>query len=187
MVGRGPRKCTFQLQAARNKDHPYNEEYNQYLIALLLGEDIDGNDLVDDEFDETEYETKYSMDNELPSDELLQRVRVTVSKVTRVNNPSSPRCSMEECTNPAVVDGLCITHGATKKTCSFEGCNNQARNGGVCITHGATKKTCSFEGCNNQAQKGGVCITHGATKKTCSFEGCTMHGAIVTHQNVESV
>jgi hypothetical protein len=115
MVGRGPRKCTFQLQEARNKDRPYNEEHNQYLLALFLGEDIDGNDLVDDEFDETEYETKYSMDNELPSEELLQRVRVTVSKVTRINNPGTPRCSMEECTNPAVVDGLCRTHGATKK------------------------------------------------------------------------
>jgi hypothetical protein len=82
---------------------------------------------VDDEFDETKY---YSMDNELPS-ELLQRVMVTVSKVTRINNPGSPRCSHTDdgCKNPAIVDGVCRTHGPRKakkmKLCSIDGCTNQ--------------------------------------------------------------
>ena len=37
--------------------------------------------------------------------------------------------------------------------------------GGVCVKHGAKKKTCSHKGCTNNAQKGGVCIRHGAVVK----------------------
>ena len=169
-IGRGQRKCTFQLQAARNKDRPYDDVENQYLLNLFLGKDIDGNELEDDEFDEW-YGSKYSMDNKLPSEELLQSVKVTVSKVTRINNPGSPRCIKEGCTNPAVVDGLCRTNQPRtvkkRKQCSMDGCDNHAKKGGVCVTHGATKKKCSFDGCKNNAVKGGVCITHGATKKKC--------------------
>jgi hypothetical protein len=55
----GQRKSTFHLQAARNKDRPYDEEQNRYLLALFLGKDIDGKDLVDDEFDETKWIMNY--------------------------------------------------------------------------------------------------------------------------------
>ena len=68
--------------------------------------------------------------------------------------------------------GVCIRHGAKRKTCSHEGCTNQAQRGGVCIRHGAKVKQCSHEGCANQVKNGGVCIRHRAKKKTCSHEGC---------------
>jgi len=50
--------------------------------------------------------------------------------------------------------------------CSSAGCNNQVIKGGVCVRHGAKKKTCSHKGCNNQAKKRGVCIRHGANVKS---------------------
>ena len=161
-IGRGQRKCTFHLQAARNENRPYDEDHNKYLLALFLGKDIDGNDLVDDKFDKT----KYSMDNELPSKELLQQVTVTVRNITRINNPGTPRCSIDECPNQAIKGGVCVTHGAKKrKKCSIDECPNLAIKGGVCVTHGAKKKKCSIDECPNQAQKGGVCVTHGAKKR----------------------
>jgi len=39
-IGRGPRKSTFHLQAARNENRPYDEEHNKYLLASFLGKDI---------------------------------------------------------------------------------------------------------------------------------------------------
>ena len=99
-IGRGQRKSTFHLQAARNENRLYDEEHNKYLLALFLGKDIDGNDLVDDKFDKT----KYSMDNELPSPE-LQQVMVTVRNITRINNPG---IKMQK---ESSHDG-CTTHGA---------------------------------------------------------------------------
>ena len=88
------------------------------------------------------------------------------------------RCSVEECTNGVVNNGVCVKHGATVAICSSEGCTNQAVQGVVCIKHGAKKKEkkrCSTEGCTNQVQKGGVCKKHGAKskeRKRCSSLGC---------------
>jgi hypothetical protein len=119
-IGKGQRKSTFHLQAARNENRPYDEEHNKYLLALFLGKDIDGNDLVDDKLDKT----KYLMDNELPSPELLQQVMVTVRNITWINNLGIPRCSNEGCTDPAIKGGFCITHGAKvetkRKLCSID-------------------------------------------------------------------
>ena len=94
-------------------------------------------------------------------------------------------CSHEGCAKQVVKGGVCVMHGASKKSCSVEGCTNQAKKGGVCITHGAKFKRCSFKGCTNQVVKGGVCITHGAKTKRCSHQGCTNKvytgGVCVTH------
>ena len=85
-------------------------------------------------------------------------------------------CSHEACTNIALTGEVCMRHGGTVKIkiCRHEGCSNNAQNGGVCISHGAkqTRKICSHEGCTNIVQKTGICRTHGAKKKTCSHEGC---------------
>jgi hypothetical protein len=35
-IGRGQRKSTFQLQAARNKVRPYDDVDNQYIINIFL-------------------------------------------------------------------------------------------------------------------------------------------------------
>ena len=69
---------------------------------------------------------------------------------------------------------MCVSHGAKKKKniCRAGGCTNNAVMGGVCIKHGAKRKTCSHEGCTNQIQNRGVCIRHGAsrTKYICSHK-----------------
>ena len=94
-------------------------------------------------------------------------------------------CSHEGCANVAQIGGVCFRHGAKPKTCSQEGCTNNALKGGVCWTHGAKVKTCSHEECTNVAKKGGVCNSHGAKRKTCSHEGCTTqamnNGVCVRH------
>ena len=110
----------ISFASSKNENRPYDEEHNKYLLALFLGKDIDGNDLVDDKLDKT----KYLMDNELPSPELLQQVMVTVRNITRINNLGIPRCSNEGCTDPAIKGGFCITHGAKvetkRKLCSID-------------------------------------------------------------------
>ena len=72
------------------------------------------------------------------------------------------KCSADGCTNIAMKGGVCIRHGAKKKTCSHDGCNNQVVNSGVCTLHGAkrVRKTCNHEGCTKYSQKSGFCKRH---------------------------
>jgi len=81
-------------------------------------------------------------------------------------------CKAEGCTLVALQKGVCLRHGAKHPRCSAEGCDKQAQNGGVCRKHGAKVKLCNNAGCSNKARKGGVCIKHGATSSLCSSEGC---------------
>lgn len=112
-IGRGPRKSTFHLQAARNENRPYDEEHNKYLLASFLGKDIDGNDLVDDKFDKT----KYSMDNELPSPELLQQVMVTVRK-----SRCRRRAAMTDVPRMAQLRRVSMSRLCNCSTCVSGGC-----------------------------------------------------------------
>ena len=83
-------------------------------------------------------------------------------------------CSFKGRANQAINGGVCLTHGAKRKSCrAMMGCTNQVVKCGVCITHGA--KVNNHNGCASYAYKKGVCITHGAKaeRKLCSHNGCT--------------
>jgi hypothetical protein len=65
----------------------------------------------------------------IPSKTLLSQAR---------GSQGRPQCIKEECSKPALVDGICITHGARKPQhqCNKEGCNNIAiKKGKTCAGH----------------------------------------------------
>ena len=83
------------------------------------------------------------------------------------------KCTVANCPNRVVQGGLCISHGAKRKTCKHPGCNKNVKKAGLCSTHGPARKRCEAEGCSKVSVQGGRCIAHGAKKKLCSKEGCT--------------
>lgn len=82
------------------------------------------------------------------------------------------KCTMKDCPNRVVQGGLCIAHGARRKTCKHPGCNKNVKKAGLCSTHGPARKRCDADGCSKVAVQGGKCIAHGAKKKLCSHEDC---------------
>ena len=83
------------------------------------------------------------------------------------------KCTVEGCPNRVVQGGLCIAHGAKRKTCKHPGCTKNVKKAGLCSTHGPARKRCEAEGCNKVAVQGGRCISHGAKKRMCSVSECT--------------
>jgi hypothetical protein len=83
------------------------------------------------------------------------------------------KCTMEGCSNRVVQGGLCIAHGARRKTCQHPGCSKNVKKAGLCSTHGPARKRCEHEGCSKVAVQGGRCIAHGAKKKLCKVRDCT--------------
>ncbi len=82
------------------------------------------------------------------------------------------KCTIKDCPNRVVQGGLCIQHGARRKTCKHPGCNKNVKKAGLCSTHGPARKRCDTDGCSKVAVQGGKCIAHGAKKKLCSYEDC---------------
>ena len=82
------------------------------------------------------------------------------------------KCTVGNCANRVVQGGLCISHGAKRKTCKHPGCNKNVKKAGLCSTHGPARKRCENRGCGKVAVQGGHCIAHGAKKKLCEFEDC---------------
>lgn len=82
------------------------------------------------------------------------------------------KCTAHNCPNRVVQGGLCIAHGAKRKTCAHPGCPKNVKKAGLCSTHGPARKRCETRGCEKVAVQGGKCIAHGAKKKLCEFEGC---------------
>ena len=82
------------------------------------------------------------------------------------------KCTIDGCPNRVVQGGLCIAHGAKRKTCKHPGCNKNVKKAGLCSTHGPARKRCEADGCSKVAVQGGRCIAHGAKKKLCSIDGC---------------
>jgi hypothetical protein len=83
------------------------------------------------------------------------------------------KCTVGDCRNRVVQGGLCISHGAKRKTCKHHGCNKNVKKAGLCSTHGPARKRCENDNCNKVAVQGGRCIAHGAKKKLCEFNNCT--------------
>jgi hypothetical protein len=83
------------------------------------------------------------------------------------------KCTVGGCQNRVVQGGLCISHGAKRKTCKHPGCTKNVKKAGLCSTHGPARKRCDHEGCNKVAVQAGRCIAHGAKKKLCITNGCT--------------
>lgn len=83
------------------------------------------------------------------------------------------KCTVANCPNRVVQGGLCISHGAKRKTCSHPGCTKNVKKAGLCSAHGPARKRCEAVGCSKVAVQGGRCISHGAKKKLCSVENCT--------------
>ena len=83
------------------------------------------------------------------------------------------KCTVDNCPNRVVQGGLCISHGAKRKTCKHPGCTKNVKKAGLCSTHGPARKRCEAEGCQKVAVQGGRCIAHGAKKKLCSVTNCT--------------
>jgi hypothetical protein len=83
------------------------------------------------------------------------------------------KCTMGNCANRVVQGGLCISHGAKRKTCKHQGCNKNVKKAGLCSTHGPARKRCEHPGCPKVSVQGGRCISHGAKKKLCAFDECT--------------
>ena len=82
------------------------------------------------------------------------------------------KCSVDDCPNRVVQGGLCIAHGAKRKTCKHPGCKKNVKKAGLCSSHGPARKRCEVEGCGKVSVQGGRCIAHGAKKKLCHVEGC---------------
>jgi len=82
------------------------------------------------------------------------------------------KCTVADCPNRVVQGGLCISHGAKRKTCRHPGCNKNVKKAGLCSTHGPARRRCDAEGCSKVAVQGGRCIAHGAKKKMCSVDNC---------------
>lgn len=99
-----------------------------------------------------------------------------------IQNTTSKRlrrkCTIPHCPNRVVQGGLCISHGAKRKTCQFVGCTKHVKKAGMCSTHGPARKKCEIEGCEKVSVQGGRCIGHGARKKMCIVEGCGKQGII---------
>ena len=82
------------------------------------------------------------------------------------------KCTVANCPNRVVQGGLCISHGAKRKTCGHPGCTKNVKKAGMCSTHGPARRRCDADNCNKVAVQGGRCIAHGAKKKLCSVENC---------------
>jgi len=82
------------------------------------------------------------------------------------------KCSINLCPNRVVQGGLCIAHGAKRKTCGHPGCTKHVKKAGMCSAHGPARKRCDVMGCQKVSVQAGRCISHGAKKKLCSTEGC---------------
>lgn len=83
------------------------------------------------------------------------------------------KCTVQGCGNRVVQGGLCIAHGAKRKTCKHPGCNKNVKKAGLCSTHGPARKRCDHPGCPKVAVQGGRCISHGAKKKLCAVANCS--------------
>jgi hypothetical protein len=83
------------------------------------------------------------------------------------------KCTVGGCANRVVQGGLCISHGAKRKTCKHPGCNKNVKKAGLCSTHGPARRRCDADGCSKVAVQGGRCIAHGAKKKLCSVPSCS--------------
>lgn len=83
------------------------------------------------------------------------------------------KCTVALCQNRVVQGGLCISHGAKRKTCKHPGCIKNVKKAGLCSTHGPARKRCEAEDCNKVAVQGGRCVAHGAKKKPCEYQDCT--------------
>jgi hypothetical protein len=82
------------------------------------------------------------------------------------------KCNIANCPNRVVQGGLCISHGAKRKTCRHEGCDKNVKKAGLCSTHGPARKRCEAGSCQKVAVQGGRCIAHGAKKKLCAIDDC---------------
>jgi hypothetical protein len=89
------------------------------------------------------------------------------------------KCTIDNCPNRVVQGGLCISHGAKRKSCRHAGCDKNVKKAGLCSTHGPARKRCEEGNCQKVAVQAGRCIAHGAKKKLCSFDDCTKQ-AILT-------
>jgi hypothetical protein len=84
------------------------------------------------------------------------------------------KCTIYGCQNRVVQGGLCITHGARRKTCQHPGCMKHVKKVGFCTTHGSARKRCDVVGCHKVAVQKNRCVAHGAKKKLCNYRvGCT--------------
>ncbi|KAH9117282.1 hypothetical protein LEN26_012739 [Aphanomyces euteiches] len=85
------------------------------------------------------------------------------------------KCSVENCTNQAVVATKCVRHGG-KRLCQAIGCKQHARGGRLCSKHGGIshKRFCKEVGCTKQAHANKKCIAHGG-RRDCTFPGCSHH------------
>lgn len=82
------------------------------------------------------------------------------------------KCTVANCPNRVVQGGLCISHGAKRKTCKHPGCEKNVKKAGLCSTHGPARRRCDHDGCNKVAVQAGRCIAHGAKKKMCAVDNC---------------
>jgi hypothetical protein len=82
------------------------------------------------------------------------------------------KCTIADCTNRVVQGGLCIAHGAKRKTCGHPGCTKHVKKAGMCSAHGPPRKLCEVKGCSKVSVQGGKCIAHGAKKRLCSVDKC---------------
>jgi hypothetical protein len=93
-------------------------------------------------------------------------------------------CNIEACTTRAKKGGVCIRHGAKKRSnVAAKACTNHAVKGGVCVRQ---SKAQMMQGCLSQARNGGVCWRHGANKRSngarckgaqtkCFVDSCTKY------------
>jgi hypothetical protein len=82
------------------------------------------------------------------------------------------------CKNGIVQGGLCVSHGAKRRSCRYPGCTKNSKCAGLCSKHGPPRKRCEHEGCTNVAVRAGKCKSHGAWTKSCEVDGCSKVSAI---------
>jgi len=107
----------------------------------------------------------------------------------KVSKRARRKCSVPACDNRVVQGGLCISHGAKRKTCGHLGCTKNVKKAGMCSAHGPPRKLCEYQHCSKVAVQGGKCIAHGAKKKLCLFDPCNkqaiLNGMCKKHHDIQ--
>jgi len=139
---------------------------------------------------------KYPCNDRREADKKEEEVRMELkASLNLIRCWTNGKCSINNCENIRVNNGLCIKHGAILPKCSVDGCENIRVNNELCVKHGAILPKCSVDGCENNRVNNDVCIKHGAIPYKCSVDGCEnnrvnndvciKHGAIPYKCSVE--
>ena len=179
------RRRSSRLEGIRSKEDKEKEKSLQIISSSTANKEIDKRVIRSNK--------RKAAEISAADDGACKEVAGNIKRVYR-NGKYHRLCSSNGCSSLARRGGVCMRHGAKRKTgsqgcnnfvlkrvfrngrysrlCLFDGCTNIAQKEGVCVRHGAKRTTCSYEGCPNKVVNRGVCVKHGAVikRKVCSHD-----------------